>query len=144
VTDTVGDVHPTVAGMFNVKEPPSMMYIASVDSSLGEDELILEITDGVFTCRAFCYPCRSSVGDMIDQPLSSLDVVGVRRAFEPGSMIKQSSRFDLWVCGQLINRRDGIIAVGGLRIAIGGNTIPGDVDENDWIECEILRLDLCC
>ena len=65
-------------------------------------------------------------------------MVATQRAFY---INKHSVGFGHDYCGQLSNKDNSIVSVGGISIELDSN-IPGDIEQGDYIEFTCARIDV--
>jgi hypothetical protein len=103
------------------------------------------VSDGKYECYAFSYPCQIQEGEEISSPLI---------VFETGNVIKSTasevsiqpqkslSKYNYWIVARVVDVTSGEIRVGGLRMVLNTNTLPGDIREDEMIELAAVRIDL--
>lgn len=103
------------------------------------------VSDGKYECCAFSYPCQIQEGEEISSPLI---------VFETGNVIKSTasevsiqpqktlSKYNYWIVARVVNVNSGEISVGGLRMLLNANILPGDIREDEMIELAAVRIDL--
>lgn len=108
----------------------------------GYEEADVEVTDGNFSVICFCHPCELQGGQELTMPIHTLDATHIMRiSQETYSVDKLHEPFSYHLIGQLIDRANGIVAIGGLLIDAGIN-IPKDILQGEFIEFRCDRLDI--
>ena len=103
------------------------------------------VSDGKYECCAFSYPCQIQEGEEISSPLIVFDTGNVIKSTAFDVSIhpqKTLSKYNYWVVARVINLNSGEISVGGLRMVLNANILPGDIREDEMIEFAAIRIDL--
>ncbi|AWV89439.1 hypothetical protein [Bradymonas sediminis] len=108
-----------------------------------EAEVLVASTTGDFAVWAFCCPCDFAVGDAVELPLGTLDVIAfATEEREPRAYWQKS--LGPWCynfVGRLLDTSTSLADVGGLLIELDTD-IPWEIEEGDWFEFTCGRLDL--
>ncbi|MET1069745.1 MAG: hypothetical protein ABWY28_17190 [Pseudomonas prosekii] len=107
------------------------------------EEAEVTISDGHFTCIAFCQPCNIKVGDKITEPLHAFSI--------KNAIISDKSTLGVWnvsetklekkVIAKILDITNQIVAVGDISLIID-DYLPGGLENGDIIEFECARIDL--
>lgn len=121
--------------MIKVKE------INWINESSKEAEVI--ISDGILTLMCFSQPFNYEVGDELKEPLYCYEVRNVMKSDEEGFISeKQDNAFAYFLRGKLIDSRNKLVMVGGVKISLEDYSIPIDLKDDDIIEFTVQRLDI--
>ncbi len=98
-------------------------------------EAELTISDGWFSCVAFCHPCKYSENDTLSKPIHASDVENLMLALDKGTSItkKHGRPFVYKIQGQIIDLDNSVIAVGDIKIELC-DKIPGWAKSGDYVE----------
>jgi hypothetical protein len=100
------------------------------------------ITDGKYSLLCFGYDLAYTIGDVIKEPLTCLDIDHVVRAEERTPMIQQNfDKYECFVRGQIF-LEDSILKIGGIEISIEGHYYPKDIRDKEFVEMKISRIDI--
>lgn len=90
------------------------------------EEAILKISDNFYSCEEFCHPCKYKKGDVIINPLLSLEEQDlVRVKTQAIGIEKNNSKTSLQrILAQVIDI--GLITVGTIQIELS-LPLPGDI-----------------
>lgn len=106
-------------------------------------EAILKISDNMEIPQCFSFPCRYSVGDILVEPLESLDVEDIVFHLKKENCIKEMDGiFKYKLVGVMKNIEKGIISVYGFDIHIDQEKIPVDIENGMYVECIVPRIDI--
>jgi hypothetical protein len=103
------------------------------------------VSDGKYECCAFSYPCQIQEGEEISSPLIIFDTGNVIKSTASEVSLqpqKSLSKYNYWIVARVINVNNGEIGVGGMRMALNANILPGDIREDEMIEFAAVRIDL--
>ncbi len=120
------------------------MYITSVvQFSPGDESAIVTVTDGRYTCWAFCWPCDAKGGERVAEPLALFEESNLMLSTEVDPRLERVNDTELRHrgVGRVSNVERGLVKVGGLVFEVGG-WLPGGIGLDDMIEFECARIDL--
>lgn len=120
------------------------MYIDSIEW-LDKDnkEAILGISNNKDILRCFSCPCDYKIGEIINFPLKCLDSNNIMISSEKIFIIQRiNSIFSYNLCGQLVDKKKGIIFLEGFTLQIDGSLIPKDINNQDYILFTVSRIDV--
>ena len=114
-----------------------------VDFNPVSEEADVIVTDGCFQVLCFCHPCTVQVGQILTKPLWPFDENDVMRSSNHEYKIQktQHSYFSYDLIGKLINKEHGIVVIGELYFDLAGS-VPKDIEENEYIEFSVSRIDI--
>jgi hypothetical protein len=145
-TDTVGP-NPQTGWKYPYKSPQPKRYRMKIESinwiSKEAEEAEVTISDGHFTCIAFCQTCNIKVGDKITEPLHTFSI--------KNAMLSDKSTLGVWnvsetklekkVIAKILDITNQIVAVGDISLIID-DYLPGGLENGDIMEFECARIDL--
>ena len=106
-------------------------------------EAILQISDNTKSLQCFSFPCRYSVGDILVEPLESLDVENIAFHQTKENCIEETDGiFKYKMVGVMKNIEKGIVGVYGFDIHIEQEKIPGDIENGMYVEFIVPRIDI--
>lgn len=105
-------------------------------------EAEVEVTDGKYQFICFSHPCKHLQGDIINENLHcDIDQVLIADG-DAYKVEKQKQFFAYRIIGKLISKLDGLVKVGEFILEIDTMKIPKDINDNEYIEFNVLRIDL--
>ncbi|MCY9672526.1 hypothetical protein M5W63_08355 [Bacillus pumilus] len=111
-----------------------------ISQEASEAEVI--VTDGELEIMCFAQPLNYHEGNELLEPIYCLDVSDLVKAeLSEFGIEKLDDHFSYSFLGQLIDKRDEKVRVGGLLLELDYN-IPGDINEGDFISFNCKRLDI--
>jgi hypothetical protein len=119
-----------------------MRVVSVVPFSLGSESAIVIVTDGTHICRAFCWPCYTNAGSVLGDPLQVFDESGLMLTSETEPRLESTSEAGFAHRGiaQVVDAREGLLAVGKLTLQISGD-LPGGISSGDMVQFECSRID---
>ncbi|MDM1545849.1 hypothetical protein HX037_08160 [Ignatzschineria indica] len=123
-----------------------MIYIKDI-TWVNKDinEAIVKLSDKTFDILCFSHPFNKKMGEIYDKPIYCLDIFNIKKAKNNNFFIeKKGNELTYCISGKInfILKDKKIISLGGFKIDISDNDVPGDIQDNDFIELEVLRFDL--
>ena len=117
------------------------MYVKEVidyDPSAQEADII--ISDGQFDIMTYAQPFYDKYKTF---ELYAFSPENILRAIEPISAVTKidDGYYAYRLQGKLIEVEKCIVAVGDIKIELGNNVIPKDIQVNEYIEFTVLRVD---
>lgn len=101
------------------------------------------LSDGEFTLVCFAHPCNLVKGQVFNDDVYVLNAEGIYKSATERSIInKLESHYSYHLSGKVIDIAKQIVQVGEFKICLGGEGIPKDIKEGDFIEFDAYRLDL--
>lgn len=120
------------------------MYIKSIlwlDEENKEAEL--EISDSVYSLVCFSFPCYYSIKQKLLEPLECLDSKDFMISLDEKYKIERVNKgYSYRLCGKLTDVSNGIITIGNIVLHIDENIIPKDINNGDFVEFIVSRIDL--
>lgn len=111
-----------------------------ISQEVSEAEVI--VTDGELEIMCFAQPLNYLEENELLEPIYCLDVSDLVKAeLSEYRIEKLDDNFSYSFLGQLIDKRDEKVKVGGLLLELDYN-IPGDINEGDFISFNCQRLDI--
>lgn len=104
-------------------------------------EAILTLTDGVYSARVFCHPCKYKIGDLIDGAVDAFGVISIEVAAGPVGVHADENALSCAITGVVDFVDPPILRVGKLRFDIGDGELPVGVEMGDFLTVRCLRLD---
>ncbi|WIY68101.1 hypothetical protein KB221_08255 [Aquidulcibacter paucihalophilus] len=119
-----------------------MLVVSVVPFSPGDESAVVTVTDGIHTCRAFCWPCDLQSGSEVVEPLQFFDESGLMFTWETEPRLESTSGegFAHRGVAQVVDARAGLLAVGNL--ALQTDHLPAGISSGDMVEFECVRIDL--
>lgn len=111
--------------------------------SEGIKEAVVEVTDGKFSVKCFSQPLNYPLDSEINDPLYCYDVNYIVKSYENTYKVeKLSSYFAYNFIGKLVDKNNNRVKVGEIFLELDLTSLPGDINEGDYIQFECSRLDL--
>ena len=108
-----------------------------------EREADVTITDGTYTLLCFSYPFNQNEKDIFENLIYCFNIKDIVKSFESyPAVIKKNGFYEYTLRGKLEKREDKIVSIGELQIDISEANIPNDINDGDYIEFVVGRLDL--
>lgn len=108
-----------------------------------EREADVTITDGIYSVLCFSHPCNQNEKDIFNNLIYCFDAYDIVKSFECNpAIIKKSGFYEYMLSGELKSKEDKIVKIGELQIDISDGDIPKDINEGDYIEFQVMRLDV--
>ena len=105
-------------------------------------EAEVEITDGNFSIICFSCDKKLNKGDTIDDSLVAIDIAKIKVVENEYYIQRIDNSFEHYVKGRLSNNCSKL-NIGEISININKNMMPGDINDGDFIEAIIYRIDIC-
>jgi hypothetical protein len=121
------------------------VFVKSIEFISNESqEALLELSDGVYFCTAFCHPCNRSVGESIDEELCTLyaSAIYLEKSTTTPYIESYLNGFGCKALGKLIDKENSIVQIGDIFIEMDSN-LPGDLQNGDYVSFTCRRLDVC-
>lgn len=110
-----------------------------LDEDSGEADITL--TDGKFSLDCFYSDCNLSIDDTFSDVLHGFNIQNIVRSLSTKDVVsKNYEKYHLQ--GVLTNKEEAIMKVGEFEIDLSEGDIPKDINENEYIEAEISRIDI--
>ena len=91
----------------------------------------------------FSCPCNYNIGDKILLNLECLNINNIFLSEEDKyGIYKLDNYFKYRLCGRIMDKKEGIIEVYNFKLHIEQELIPGDIDNDMFIEFEVARIDI--
>ena len=108
-----------------------------------EREADVTITDGVYSIVCFSCPFNQNENDIFDNLIYCFEAHDIVKSFKSDpAIIKKEGFYEYMLIGELKSKSDKIVKVGELLIDISDADIPNDINEGNYIEFTVDRLDL--
>ncbi|AVR97438.1 hypothetical protein [Pseudoduganella armeniaca] len=106
-------------------------------------EAEVQVTDGVYECVAFSWPCAVAVGDDITEPLHVFDMRNAKlvQNVQTGIWALDQNSLARRVVAELVDLDRQIVGVGGIWL-IAEETLPAGIKVGALLEFDCARLDL--
>jgi hypothetical protein len=114
-----------------------------LDYSKDSQEAILLVSDGQYSCEAFCHPYDIDSSPVIAAPLTTLLVREIVRVESDSQSITalHDQGLSQRIIARVVDLHPPIVAVGEIHIEVDG-AMPGDIRAGDTVEFICVRLDL--
>lgn len=111
--------------------------------SSAAQEAEVEITDGTYSCVAFCQPCELKVGVDINEPLHAFITKNTMLSSNEEVSIGKISKdvFGHRCTAKVFDKSNGLVKVGSIIIELD-SVIPPGAEYGTLIEFECSRLDI--
>lgn len=110
-----------------------------LDEESGEADITL--TDGKYSLDCFCSDCNLLMGDTFSDMLYGFNIQNIMRSLSPKDLVNKNNE-NYHLQGVLRNKEESIMQVGEFKIDLSEGDIPKDINENEYIEVEISRIDI--
>ncbi len=101
------------------------------------------LTDGTYEALCFSQPFELEEGDKVSDCLHAFDTQEVMmQETQKNCFHRISDSFDYSVEGILIDKKMGIVKIGGFKIELEEHSIPKDLKEGAYISFKCARLDI--
>lgn len=119
------------------------MYIKNINwIDKDNKEALAIVTNNKIELECFSYPLENNENDTIDiiHCLSVQDIcISTKKEY---SIQYNEKNKEYIVCGQLINKEEGILLFDDIKMDISGSYIPADIKEGEFIYFKTNRLDI--
>ncbi|MGL5515139.1 MAG: hypothetical protein ACRDBM_18160 [Sporomusa sp.] len=106
-------------------------------------EAEITITDGVYELVCFSQPCNFIKGQQISEPIHCMNNTNVVRSKNKEYYIgKLKGVFDYNITAKLIDENCGLVKIGKIIIELEKGSLPGDIEENEYLNFDCQRLDI--
>ncbi|MVW83197.1 hypothetical protein FCL51_11775 [Elizabethkingia anophelis] len=108
------------------------------------NEAEVYLSDDNFNIICFAHPFDKNIGDLITQPLYTLNTKEVDKLSDEDKIFMVESNgdnFEYRLTGQVINKENNYIRIGDFTISLD-ISLPNDIEEGDFISCTCDRVDL--
>lgn len=112
-----------------------------INKNAQEAEVI--VTDNSFELMCFSHPFTKCLNQELQAPIYCFDANNIVLAFEKKPYaVKKSDAYDYFIRGKLANKDKKIVLLGSIELYLDNSYIPKDIDEGEYIEFDVSRLDL--
>lgn len=117
-----------------------MIIKAIIDRNSGEGDPL--VTDGVYECLVFSYPCDCSMNDRINEPLFAAFVTDFMLSYETDVGFEKLKEYYAYkIIAKVLDEENGLVVVGGIILEMEMG-IPTWASEGDIVEFNCGRIDL--
>ncbi|MDE5856411.1 MAG: hypothetical protein K2H06_05135 [Anaeroplasmataceae bacterium] len=114
-----------------------MISITVLHKEEYEAEIVVKNND----YELLCY-CPSNVNDLKEINLHTmLSKNIVKSEVDTGEIVKLDAYFAYKLCCKVIDFKEQLVALGEIKIYLD-SSLPGDVKNGDFVEFEVMRLDI--
>lgn len=110
-----------------------------IDEGSGEADILL--SDGTYSINCFCSDCTFSEDDTFSDILYGFNVKNVVKSFNEGYVIDEKND-NCYIQGKIVDRESEILQIGEFKIDLSDGNIPKDINQSDYIEANISRIDV--
>ncbi|BDG67575.1 hypothetical protein ENLAB_11390 [Enterococcus innesii] len=110
-----------------------------IDEDSGEADILL--SDGIYSINCFCSDCTFSEGDMFSDILYGFNVKNIVKSFNEEYVIDEKND-NYYIQGKIVDRKSEILQIGEFKIDLSDGNIPKDINQNDYVEANMSRIDV--
>lgn len=119
-----------------------MRVVAVTPFSPCSESATVTVSDGRYTCEAFCHPCDYEVGVQISEPLQIFHSTMLVLANQPVARLEHvGPQYHHRGVARVVDKDRGLLEVGNLRLE-GSTPLPGGIETGSFVEFECARIDL--
>ena len=112
-----------------------------IDSDIQEAEIV--VSDGEFNILCFSCPCKKNIGETLMESIYCFNVENVEIVNQETVYAqKKDNAFDYTICGELVDKNNKIVRLGGISLSLEDAYIPDCISVNNLIKFDVARLDL--
>jgi len=110
-----------------------------IDEDSREADILL--SDGTYSIKCFCSDCTFSEGDTVSEIIYGFNVKNIVKSLNEDYVIDEKND-NYYIQGKIINRESDILQIGEFKIDLSDGNIPKDINQSDYIEVNISRIDV--
>lgn len=99
------------------------------------------LSDGVNYIECFCSNCNILEGHIFSDIIYGIFVENIIISYKMEYVIDIKNG-GYRISGKLVDIKNSILQVGEFKIDLSDGHIPKDIKQNDWIEADVLRIDI--